>query len=786
MYLQLSSEGATDYVISYADDAILPEITAARELSRYLRLATGAAFPVLSESGVPADGTRQIAVGHSRVFLGAASADLLQSLEDDTIYIAGKDGHLILAGGRPRGTIYAVYTFLEEVVGVRWWTFHDIEIPAAADLSWPVAELLYTPAIKIRDVWGKSLVSKRGHFFSFFTEDELPLLTGVNDHGIELGECQFAVINKVNGFDMNVSGKFGGDYHLLGSCHTFNLILPPADYFGEHPEWFMEIFGGRHAHQPCLSNTSMKEQFIENTLKWIRRHPGIRYVSVSQNDYPYYCECAECSRRIGELGSATDLLLAFLNDVAEAVEREFPGVTVETLAYQWTRKPPVSVKPRSNVLIRLSNIEVSQNHPIDDEVNRHFFDDLLGWSKVADRIYIYSYVFNAHNLSIPHPYAYGTPDILQKYLDNNVIGVFLQGDAFNYRSNFNELKSWVYPKLLWNPKRDEQALIDEFIQGYYREAAPYIRQYWRLLHDRMKRSREYYGCFFRSLDSYYDAYSSVLPQITTASWLEPEDLAEALGLFERAKRSVLDDPRLLPRVEGCFISLQAVWLQDYDSLKLLSAQRGTPFPGPPDVADAVDRFAATAASLVSNYNLESVKFTNRYADLLKKRLVRSVPSAEGDGTLELQGDAFASDTSGRVHGSPSVLLEPDGAAASGFAAVIDTDAEPDDRLLALIHHCSWFYYYKAEGLWEIRLEIRCDCRAEAGDAFAMELVDIKNRRTVARIVESCERLRTGEYRAYSLGRHELRDGMFVRVSVAERRNVARICLDRMLLTLHRP
>ncbi len=27
---------------------------------------------------------------------------------------------LLLVGGRPRGTLYAVYAFLEETVGVRW------------------------------------------------------------------------------------------------------------------------------------------------------------------------------------------------------------------------------------------------------------------------------------------------------------------------------------------------------------------------------------------------------------------------------------------------------------------------------------------------------------------------------------------------------------------------------------------------------------------------------------------------------------------------------------------
>jgi hypothetical protein len=38
-----------------------------------------------------------------------------------------------------------------------------------------------------------------------------------------------------------------------------------------------------------------------------------------------------------------------LNKVAEAVEKEFPDVLVESLAYQYTRKPPKTIKPRDNV-----------------------------------------------------------------------------------------------------------------------------------------------------------------------------------------------------------------------------------------------------------------------------------------------------------------------------------------------------------------------------------------------------------------------------------------------------
>jgi len=106
--LKLASQGKTDYAIIVAPDAIASEKTAARELAELLKQATGADFPVRAE----ADGAKQILVGPKQ------SADL----GHDGIVIKTSGDTLILSGGRPRGTLYSVYTFLEDVVGVRWWT----------------------------------------------------------------------------------------------------------------------------------------------------------------------------------------------------------------------------------------------------------------------------------------------------------------------------------------------------------------------------------------------------------------------------------------------------------------------------------------------------------------------------------------------------------------------------------------------------------------------------------------------------------------------------------------
>ena len=73
--------------------------------------------------------------------------------------------------------------------------------------------------------------------------------------------------------------------------------------------------------------------------------------------------------------------------VAADIEEEFPDVTIETMAYHYTRKPPKNIKPRPNVIIRLCNIECSTSVPLTHERNKDFRDDIAVWSKICKRLW---------------------------------------------------------------------------------------------------------------------------------------------------------------------------------------------------------------------------------------------------------------------------------------------------------------------------------------------------------------------------------------------------------------
>ena len=54
------------------------------------------------------------------------------------------------------------------------------------------------------------------------------------------------------------------------------------------------------------------------------------------------------------------------------LEPEFPQVAVDTFAYQYTRRPPKTIRPRPNVIVRLCSFECNFREPLDHPSNAAF------------------------------------------------------------------------------------------------------------------------------------------------------------------------------------------------------------------------------------------------------------------------------------------------------------------------------------------------------------------------------------------------------------------------------
>jgi len=543
----LAQNGAAKAVIVVAEDAPEPERHAAAELADFLRQITDATFEISHTS----------VAGKSSLLVGPTAARLADAgfstdgLGADGIIIRTIGDDLILAGGHPRGTLYAVYTFLDEHLGCRWWSSKVSTIPEKPTLTAGTLDVRYVPALEYREsFWFDAL------------------------------DGDWSVRNKCNGNSNRLDDKRGGRHRYEGFVHTFYPLIPPDKYFEDHPEWFSEI-DGKRSHkraQLCLTNEQMRAELVKNLKGRLHNHPGATIASVSQNDWRGNCQCDKCAAIEKEEGSPAGLMLRFVNAVAEDIEEDFPNVAISTLAYQYTRKPPKITKPRDNVIVRLCSIECSFSVPLSHERNSTFRDDIVGWSKICHRLYIWDYTTNFRHHIMPHPNLRVLGPNVRFFVDHSVKGLFEQGAYTTNGAEMAELRAWVLAKLLWDPTRDEQELVDEFIAGYYGPAGPHIHEYLKITHDAVEASGDKLGCFSPH----------------TATFLSFETLSRGWKRLKAAEEAVQNNPDLRFRIQVAQLPVMYTFMMRWDEMRNRCEATGTHWPMPESIEATFKQFKEVA------------------------------------------------------------------------------------------------------------------------------------------------------------------------------------------------
>ena len=125
MKTTLINNKKTEYSIVIPATNSPVEMTAATELKEYIKKAFGVELCIKSEDGKI---HKAFYVGHTNY---ASFAQVKGNAKENWI-IKMHDDNLILTGGiknTDRGILYAVYHFLEDVVGIRWWNYWEEYIP---------------------------------------------------------------------------------------------------------------------------------------------------------------------------------------------------------------------------------------------------------------------------------------------------------------------------------------------------------------------------------------------------------------------------------------------------------------------------------------------------------------------------------------------------------------------------------------------------------------------------------------------------------------------------------
>ncbi len=423
-----------------------------------------------------------------------------------------KNNRALVLGGNKRGIIYATYSLLQDYWGFRWFAPDCKKIPATLAELPETIDYTYTPPFEYRDtdnriLWGKDAT-------------------------------EFTVANKLNGAHVPTAGVENGGYITYsGFVHTFSKLVPLKEFAVTHPEYYSEINGKRVTTLPtqlCMTNPEVVQIVIDRTLELLRKNPD-NIVSISQNDGNFSCQCVNCLAVAKKEGAYSGVLIHFLNQVAEAVCKEFPNCQLDTLAYDFTLIPPRHVKPHPNIIIRLCPIGECFGHPLDNcEENKNFINYFKGWAAISNRLHIWEYIINFANCFQPFPNLHVMRENARFYRSNHVVGVYESGSYFTTTGELTELRSYVLAQVLWNPDVSVDTLIKEFTEAYYGAAGPAMQKYIGLLENHLNDGKTHMA-------------------INTSAFVylnDPKLIAASFAALDEARKAVAgSDPVIQKRVE---------------------------------------------------------------------------------------------------------------------------------------------------------------------------------------------------------------------------------------------
>ncbi len=745
----LSSRGKARCVIVTQPGATPAEQTAAQELATWLHASTGGDFKVVATSEPP---ERAIIVGPGPAAAAAFPQHDLDALGGEETLQAVSGNRMLLAGGRPRGTMYAVTRFLQTRCGVRWWAPWATSVKQRATLAVPEGVTQGKPAFESRDP------------FWFPAFDEM-----------------WAARNGSNSQHARLTEKTGGKVLYKGFVHTFFPLVPPSEHFEKHPEWYSLIGGKRVANgaQLCTTNPELRAYLTEQVRRWLRETPEARIISISQNDWYGACQCPNCKAIDDAEGSHSGTMVALLNYVAQKLGPEFPEVAFDTLAYQYTRKAPKAIKPLPNVIIRLCSIECNFAEPLGHKSNAAFARDIVEWNKVCGRLYVWDYVTNFGHYVMPHPNYYSLGPNVRFFHRNGVRGLFEQGAYQSYGSEMAEMRAWVLAQLLWNPYQDDRKLIREFLAGYYGKAAPHVQRYLDLMTTSSKGF--YMGCFVG----------------TGAPYLKYKVLLNAEMLWEKAEQAVADDPALVWRVRQARLPVWYAWLVNWRSLRLYCVKSGGAWPVPLSRKALADRWLAEATgpgprewapmTHLNEGGLTPQLFVERFKVDPEEIRPQDLPARASRPAPPTDLTVTASKCIDLQDSKARLWNEPEGAETRGDAAASDGLAV----WMPGTHH-EWAFQMLLSKLpasalaakWNLYAVVRAEPRPggqPATEAFAAGVYDTATAAAPAQTSVPLSACGQG-YKSHLIGTITPAQSMYVWVAPSDRGAVAAVWVDRLYLT----
>ncbi|MBR2510364.1 MAG: DUF4838 domain-containing protein [Lentisphaeria bacterium] len=491
-----ADNGKAFYTIVVPEKTSGFEEQAAKDLQYFFSKMSGAEFKIVKESAAPAKNA--IYIGKTNF---ARKADVnADKLSAETWVIKAVGSNLILGGGHPIGSFYAVWNVLNKF-DCYTLTWDQDAVPTYKTLKQKIEFEQNKPVFSGR--WVSD--GLQGHFNRTKAAPEVLAAYRL-----------FKLRNWMNGRNKKTDGSWiYGPYNYTQwpTFHSLCYHYVPKKLFKTHPEYFqMDQFGKRVCPRTsvtegsvCMSNPEVAQVALNSLRNMIKKdrtaNPKEEWATVydisTLDISPYICKCPNCvaiTREEGGdpdvLGTETGLLLRFINKIATEIKKEYPDIIIRTFGYSPSRMPPKKTLPAENVLIQLTDRFTVSNpyYPLTDPLNAGQDKYLKEWASKAPNNMLWDYwhlytampdtVFNALQ-----------PD-MRFFREIGIGGLYLQSSGEQFRKqSFVQLTHFVAAQLMKDPDKDPKKLADIYLKYYYGPAAPCMSKIFYEICENVKKER---------------------------------------------------------------------------------------------------------------------------------------------------------------------------------------------------------------------------------------------------------------------------------------------------------
>lgn len=434
-----------------------------------------------------------------------------QKLNPEAYAITVRGGSVYFNGRYPTPTFFAVASFIEDDLGVKWfapgelWTY--IPQGTAGELAVEVNSRVSVPDVSPR-IW-----SGNGWFEDW------------KNWNLRNKAVQSEVVQRRN-FQNNMY-----------------RIFPPSQYARTHPEYYPLIDGKRWipasdaaAHWwPCISNPEVVRLTVAYANHYFDTHPDQDSFSLGMDDIDQMCGCDKCRAMDGQASDYahrhfSDRYYKFINEVAREVHKTHPDRYIGTLIYSIARPLPKTVdKLEPNVFGFMTEECFEWWQPgkkaADEELSRQ-------WAKRCRHLSRYDY--------------YGMGTITPRFAPHTMAEQIKFDGSLGFEGMYVEVYTfppdtapmiWALAKMQWDRSLNVDTLLNTFYADMYGSAAPTMHEYFDLLEKswntpRPGRSK---GWVHRNI-------------VAQAQAMSVEELDQGMALLDKAMGQS-DDAKVRQRIE---------------------------------------------------------------------------------------------------------------------------------------------------------------------------------------------------------------------------------------------